>query len=142
MKKLTELQPLIQNWAKDKNLNDPEKQRLKLLSEVGELADAILKNDVHGIKDGIGDTFVVLIILANQTGTKIKLDDFKPSKIVNVFDALLIDILNRQSLRMSVDFLNDIAIHLGYGLTECANIAWNEIKDRTGVTVGGTFIKD
>lgn len=27
-------------------------------------------------------------------------------------------------------------------LTECFQSAWDEIKDRTGVTVNGTFIKD
>jgi NTP pyrophosphatase (non-canonical NTP hydrolase) len=30
---------------------------------------------------------------------------------------------------------------LGYSPEECLKLAWNEIKDRKGKTVGGTFIK-
>lgn len=78
---LKELQPLILEWAKKRNIlfhENAPKQRLKLIEESGELASAILKNDVKLQKDAIG----------------------------------------------------------------CANIAWNEIKDRKGKTVNGTFIKD
>ena len=65
MKTLQELQVLILQWAKEKDLlkfENAPKQRLKLLEEVGETAGAILKNDVKEIKDGIGDIFVVLAI--------------------------------------------------------------------------------
>ena len=34
------------------------------------------------------------------------------------------------------------AKQLGYDPTKCLELAWNEIKDRTGKTVDGTFIKD
>jgi len=34
------------------------------------------------------------------------------------------------------------AAQYGYDLTDCLNRAYNEIKDRTGKTVDGTFIKD
>jgi hypothetical protein len=40
------------------------------------------------------------------------------------------------------DWLKDLANSLDLDLTECANIAWNEIKNRTGKTVNGTFIKN
>lgn len=44
-------------------------QALKLVSEVGELCDAILKGtNEHKIKDGIGDSHVVLIMLAGILG--------------------------------------------------------------------------
>ena len=32
--------------------------------------------------------------------------------------------------------------NLKHDLTECVNLAWNTIKDRTGKTENGTFIKD
>ena len=35
-----------------------------------------------------------------------------------------------------------LAAKYGLGLEECLELAYNEIKDRTGKTVGGTFIKD
>lgn len=34
------------------------------------------------------------------------------------------------------------AEQLGLNPVECLELAWNEIKDRTGKTVNGTFIKD
>jgi NTP pyrophosphatase (non-canonical NTP hydrolase) len=43
-------------------------QTLKLMEEVGELAKAVAYNDPEGLKDGIGDCAVVLIILAAQNG--------------------------------------------------------------------------
>lgn len=57
-------------WANQRNLlpGDPNKQTLKLISEVGELADAIAKNNHAEIIDAIGDIQVVLIILSNQLG--------------------------------------------------------------------------
>lgn len=35
-----------------------------------------------------------------------------------------------------------LANQLGYKLEPCLEVAWNEIKDRTGKTVNGSFIKD
>ena len=65
---------LIQNvagWAADKDILKKEnapKQLLKVLEEVGETAGALLKSKDEEIKDGIGDSFVTLIILAKQLG--------------------------------------------------------------------------
>jgi NTP pyrophosphatase (non-canonical NTP hydrolase) len=87
-------------WAKDKNILVPEnanRQMLKVMEEVGETAGALAKNKQEEIKDGIGDSFVTLIILAQQ---------------------------------------------LGLEPTDCLEAAWNEIKNRTGKTVNGVFIKD
>ena len=95
-----ELEKNITNWANDKNINwynNHPQQFMKVSEELGETAKAILKNNKEGIIDGIGDTFVTLIILSRQ---------------------------------------------LGLDPVECLNVAWNEIKDRTGKTVDGTFIKD
>jgi len=38
------------------------------MEEVGETAGALAKNDQVELKDGIGDAFVTLIILAKQCG--------------------------------------------------------------------------
>jgi NTP pyrophosphatase (non-canonical NTP hydrolase) len=61
----------VTDWAKDKNILNHEnapKQMLKVLEEVGETAGALLKNQSEEIKDGIGDSFVTLIILSKQLG--------------------------------------------------------------------------
>lgn len=58
----------IKQWAKDKNLHtaDPNKQMLKLVEELGELAEGMAKDKPGMIKDSIGDIYVVLTILSMQ----------------------------------------------------------------------------
>jgi len=63
--KLMQLEELIVKWAEARKLiplASPETQLMKCVSEIGELADAIAKKDMAGIKDAIGDIFVILII--------------------------------------------------------------------------------
>lgn len=147
MKTLQELQPLILEWAKDKDLLKSEnapKQRLKLLEEVGETAGAILKNNKDEIKDGIGDIFVVLVILNAQIDSDLEfdIDGFEESIETDVYNILKnIAYVNNGSLYSELSVLNDACNLLNIDLTECANLAWNEIKDRKGNTINGVFIK-
>ena len=146
MKTLQELQVLILQWAKEKNLlkfENAPKQRLKLLEEVGETAGAILKNNHEGVKDGIGDIFVVLVILSEQLSEEILFDMAMASKDDHQDFVVLFDnILNSNRLYFSLAYLNDICTKLDLDLTECANLAWDEIKDRKGQTIDGNFIKN
>lgn len=90
----------VEDWAKDRNLIDgstPGHQLKKLIEEVGELASAIALGDLAGIKDGIGDTAVVLTIIARQIDSS---------------------------------------------LSECQELAWDEIKDRKGRLIDGKFVKE
>lgn len=146
MKTLQELQVLILNWAKDKDLLKSEnapKQRLKLLEEVGETAGAILKNNTDDIKDGIGDIFVVLVILSEQLSEEILFNMNGVAKDDDQDFIFLFDnIINSKRIYFSISYLNDICTKLNIDLTECANIAWDEIKDRKGNTIDGNFIKN
>ena len=146
MKTLQELQVLILQWAKEKDLlklENAPKQRLKLLEEVGETAAAILKNNHEGVKDGIGDVFVVLVILSDQLSEEILYDMNGVTKDDDKDFVFLFDnILNSKRIYYSLAYLKDISRKLNLDLTECANLAWNEIKDRKGQTIDGTFIKN
>ena len=146
MKTLQELQPLILNWAKEKDLlklENAPKQRLKLLEEVGEAAGAILKNKTDDIKDSIGDIFVVLVILSDQLSEEIIYNTNRFAKDDDKDFVFLFDnILNSKRIYFSLAYLNDICRKLNLDLTECANIAWSEIKDRKGQTIDGNFIKN
>lgn len=56
---------LTREWALQRNIipnSTPATQLLKAVSEMGELADATIKGDRHGIRDGVGDVMVCLII--------------------------------------------------------------------------------
>ncbi|MDU3806536.1 MAG: MazG-like family protein [Finegoldia magna] len=45
---------------------EPEKQMLKVVEEVGEVAAALARNNKNDLRDGIGDVVVTLVILAIQ----------------------------------------------------------------------------
>ena len=61
---MKELIKKIQDWGRAKGINDPHKQALKTMEELGELVKATLKNNTDMIIDGIGDVVVTLIIFA------------------------------------------------------------------------------
>ena len=55
------------DWACARRIipnSTPQTQLLKTMSELGELADAIIKRDRRGIVDGLGDVLVTLIVVA------------------------------------------------------------------------------
>jgi len=60
----------IRQWVIDRNLQtaDPKIQMCKVVEELGELANAINKNNIDGQIDGIGDTVVTLICITEQLG--------------------------------------------------------------------------
>ena len=65
----------IRAWAHARNLvegSSTDKQFLKLIEEVGELAEGLAKSRPAAIVDGIGDAVVVLTILAAQVGVQIE----------------------------------------------------------------------
>lgn len=71
---MNELVELVEQWAKDKNLDqaEPSKQFLKVAEEFGEIGAALARNNEDDFKDAVGDTIVTLIILAQQNGTNVK----------------------------------------------------------------------
>lgn len=59
-----ELELQVVRWAEARGIiqnSDAKTQLLKAVSEMGELADAVNKKDMAGIKDGVGDVLVCLI---------------------------------------------------------------------------------
>ena len=70
---------------------------VKIMEEIGELANGINKGRKEQIIDSIGDVYVVLVILCMQ---------------------------------------------LGLDINDCIKVAYNEIKDRKGEMVNGTFVKE
>ena len=167
-KTIQELVPLIQEWAKERGIFDkstPFDQLLKTHEEVGELIKACYDNDKPAIQDAIGDTMICLINYCKF----IELDVINGIKqavelsseleiillVMGVYSSLgkLISInmwekdgeLSETSgIRVFsiVYYLNNIARLENTTLEECLNIAYNEIKNRTGKMINGKFVKD
>ena len=152
MKTLNELQQLIiVDWATPKGLIKPENapmETLKLIEECGELARAIINNDQKEQKDAIGDIFVVLVILSKQLGIescfKFSINKTKVpiNQLAENIDKLITCSFDKEYHDACISCLDIISNTLNLDITECANLAWNEIKDRKGVAVNGTFIKN
>jgi NTP pyrophosphatase (non-canonical NTP hydrolase) len=71
MPSFSELELKVLRWAEARKIipnSSSQVQALKLVSEVGELCDALIKKDRDGVIDGLGDSLVVLIILADIEG--------------------------------------------------------------------------
>lgn len=65
---LDQLVEQVEAWSVDKNLHNgnSDRQALKFYEEAGEVASALSRGQMEALKDGIGDTVVTLIILAQQ----------------------------------------------------------------------------
>ena len=143
-KQLREYQDLILGWAKDKNITTEEcipMQKLKLIEEVGEIANAIVKNKKEEQLDGIGDAFVVLTILAEQNGEEFEVVDvYSNFEDTELADLLAMIIYSEYNVDFGV-FL-ELCVKLDLDIVNCVSSAWDEIKDRKGRTEGGVFLKD
>lgn len=148
----------IHTWALSKDLIKPENaetQYLKVLEEVGETASALLKNDVPAIKDGFGDSCITIVILAYQKTNmtpkqlsefycNIHRNDDSLSDAMAFVSSVFIDEDDTESPSLFISSLRALlgyAFSKGYDLLECLELAYNEIKDRRGVTKNGNFIK-
>lgn len=64
----------VEFWASDRGIlqhSTPQAQLLKTMSELGELADATIKQRPVDVIDGLGDVLVTLIIYAKLQGVTI-----------------------------------------------------------------------
>ena len=172
MRTIQKLVPLIQEWAKEREIYKKItrfNQLLKTHEEVGELIKTCYDNDKPAIQDAIGDVMVTLINYCYMERIDV-LEQIKDvlsfernrgnSKVVlalNIQDSLnrlmhanfiLIGIggetpfLCFYEIITIIGYLDDIAFLENTTLEECLNIAYNKIKNRKGKIINGKFIKD
>lgn len=157
-------QACVRKWAQDRGIYEhstPMAQMLKAISETGELADAVAKNDLPAIKDAIGDVAVCLV----NAATMIDIDTEEMVFVTSTIARESCPQLLTTSIAVSVSiiangistprgispsFIADIMRRLSmlaacYKMTfeECCAAAWYEIKDRKGhMIAGGVFVKE
>ena len=153
----------VVSWAHARNLiggSNPAAQFLKLMEERGELHTAEgemnmgISPTAHQFLDAIGDTAVVLIVIAAQEGVVWRMpliDGDTRASLDFTLTQLAVALQDRSDNRAdAVAFavwaaLN--ALHMsawshGWGLGDCLAAAWEEIKDRRGRMVDGIFVKE
>lgn len=160
-----QFQTNVQQWSEARGIyahSTALAQALKAVSEVGELADATIKNDIAELKDAIGDVAVCLVNVAYMTKSQL---DYN-----YIFDD--VSEVRRNALQLAagcaggvgelsfeiardnrnvIDAYLDASFYSLYATAkinnldflECCETAWNEIKDRKGhMVAGGAFVKD
>ena len=154
---MKELINKVEQWSAERGLNtaDPNKQRLKLWEEFGELNASIARDDREGAIYAIGDMLVVMIIYKQQLGyssnylfypRKDNLDFTGRLEDIDLIDCIGHGIYNSGSciegLGMVVEHLTMLAYRLNTNLKECLAAAYDVIKDRKGKMINGVFVKE
>jgi hypothetical protein len=125
-------------------------QLLKALSEIGELADSILKNDREQAKDDIGD-ILVCVINANEISAKRESMTSQWMPLAYSADESLSDLLSEIASSLAGDwwsrksvFRSLYAIAKSFELTidECIDQTISVIEKRKGKIINGAFVKD
>lgn len=152
----------VVEWAEARNIikgSSVDQQILKVVSEIGELADNLAKGRYEAAKDDVGDSMVVLYNLLAMSG--VTLEDLDMSQW-DVNNGVIADLVNSEgsytdfviaalhligegtdhSFARALAVLMAIAIKIGSTPEECLDIAYNEIKDRKGRMENGVFIKE
>ena len=152
---MNELIGKVEQWAIDRNLHtaSPRGQTLKVIEEFTETLMAHDDNDTDGVIDGIGDTYVTLIILCKQLGIKFSIpmvnmyfwDDEQEIQPAEVLNWLVSGVAKKdnKSTRLGVTgllvALNELMETYELTPKQCLSAAYNEIKDRKGKMIDGVF---
>ena len=160
--KIEELTELTRQWFIDRDITqgDVFKQTLKLFEELGELCAGYAKQKEQLTKDSIGDCAVVVVGLAmmielDPVDILIKASRSKRNSIEDCFELMIENASEFQFTRKNevkttgefnlcriISHLKQIAHKLGYDFADCFELAYNEIKDRKGRWVEGSFVKE
>ena len=148
----------VQDWAAERGIYDHSTataQLLKALSELGEVADAVIKNDRDALTDGIGDVAVCLVnymkmsdqhdLVPSLTGTT--LNQFPTPRLIGMVCNLIGSALEDSSSKIlstaAICALQGICDQEKLDFMACCTQAWEEIKNRRGtMSAGGAFVKE
>lgn len=149
----------LNNWRKDiekwgnrvgiydkTNGSNLLNQKVKFWEEYGELAKGLLKNNDSLIKDSIGDAFVCLVHAHKFLHDKElmimkwRIDEYSTLTLKEMFDAIP-QYIAKGDFNSAVTILVMMSHKYTNEPFECIQIAYNEIKDREGRMIRGTFVK-
>lgn len=155
--KFSTYQPLVIQWAEERNIlaeATPKKQLLKTYEEIGELLEAIEDNNLPEIQDAIGDVIISLIVYSKME--KISLSEYETERIPEVlpyaikdstcalleyFDGLYLG-LKKYGISKIFEELCKIGVFYDLKIWDCLESAYHTIKGRKGTIINGQFVKD
>ena len=151
----------VKQWFIDRDLENGgrlDKQSLKLSEEFGELCAGYLKKNEKLTKDSIGDCAVVIVGLALLIKVDVQ-DIFKALEIdkevmtcfiflsqniseFQFYQEFYVKDITKSYLKRTIGWLKSLSTALGYDFEECLELAYQEIKDRKGRWIDGSFVKE
>ena len=158
---MKELIKKIEQWAIDREIHKKgtvEGQTIKTAEKIAELIKGISKDNIDLIKDSIGDVFVTFVI-GNMLDNKLDLEEYyKEANIgletyskddkkdaINHLAQSITNIIKRgyYGNTLVVGLINLLMIADMYNLDfkDCVESAYNEIANRKGKMIDGTFVK-
>lgn len=160
--KIEELTELTRQWFIDRDITQGDifKQTLKLFEEMGELVAGYAKQKEQLTKDSIGDCAVVVVGLAmmielDPVEIMTKAVEARKGDIKDCFELMIdnasefqfsrkLEVMKNAKFNLLriVSYLKAIAHKLDYDFADCFELAYNEIKDRKGRWVEGSFVKE
>lgn len=159
MTRFEQFQQNVQRWATERGIYEHSTalaQALKAVSEVGELCDAVVKNDREALIDSVGDCAVCLVNVAymsEDVGGFERVNWQNEAQVLPAYLAynvgfLAADLGEDGSFRderyaLAMGLLVSIAENAGLDFDDCCESAWQTIKSRTGrMVAGGAFVKE
>ena len=145
---LEEFEENVKKWSSDRGILKNGKrsgQVLKLISEVGELADNLAKG--LSIEDDIGDCMVLLTNIKNMEVDEIDDNYMKLAYILEDLSELMLcdfhsDWKGTYDYGFIKNELEELAELNNTTLERSCEVAWNDIKDRKGfMNEQGVFVK-
>ena len=158
---MQELIKKIEQWAIDRELDKKgtvEGQSIKTAEEIAELIKGVSKDDMDLIKDSIGDVFVTFVI-GNMLDEKSDIEEiYKEAKrnleahwkenkkygidyLAQTITDIIRDGYYEDSLFYGLISLLIIVDIYNLDFKNCVEIAYNEIANRKGKMINGTFVK-
>lgn len=153
-------------WARQRDIlteSTPAAQVLKLVEELGEVMAGIKNECCYDIEDGIGDSLVVITILAAQlrldaesiinTPVAVLSADnhnefFIEDLFINVAQVCAAIAKNKTETTNMTELLGKVVESIGYvaqattsDTNYCYNTAWTAIRYRKGKMINGVFVK-
>lgn len=161
-----EIKELIKNieaWGIERELDKKgtvEGQSIKTAEEISELIIGISKNKIDVVKDSIGDVFVTLVI-GNMLDMMLDIYEEYYKEVARNLETYLEE-NKKEEIACLAQGITDVIRNgydddtLYYGLTnlmaiadvydldfvDCVESAYNEIANRKGKMVNGTFVKE
>ncbi|MDF5166545.1 hypothetical protein P3612_11120 [Vibrio parahaemolyticus] len=140
---MDEIYQKVRTWAEVRDFfteSSPKAQFVKLIEEWGEIP--------QDPKDGVGDSLVVLIIIAGYFGYELEkyvpivTDKSDIELLGNLANAINKDLDPLEAIRKVYARLHTIPVQHGFGMYACLAHAFSVIENRQGKMIAGTWVKE